>query len=276
MRSRIGLRLRVPLFTLAVSLGALLAVGLAGASSGRTAADPIEGTWNYGTGQILVTRSGADAFVGVVTKTATFSAGCPHPAGEKIWQLRGSGGNYNGTHQGFGTGGCSDPVVFPATWEVTETDGKFEVEECVTITTAGNRVDCATLERAKPPAAAKPVARSFYRAYQYFPGTVYDTKVTRSYSKARGTVTVTPGATPACLVKVRGLKAGVLYSIYFDPSGSRKGDIATAGPWTRIGTFKAPGGAGSFRCTTAPPSGTSVYIGIEPEHRTVLISANLP
>lgn len=226
------MRRRLPLLAVTVSLAALLAVAIAGASAGRTTAEPIEGTWGYGTGQILVTPSGGGAFVGVVTKTATFSAGCPHPVGEKIWQLRGSGPPYEGTHEGFGTGGCSDRRTFPATWDVTETAGAYAARECVTITTDNNRIDCQTLERAKPPAAATPQTRPFSRAYQFFPGTAYDTKTTRSYSQARGTVTVpgSPGAGPACLVKVRGLKAGLLYSVYFHLNGSRKGDVSTAWP----------------------------------------------
>lgn len=161
MRFHIELRWRVPLFAVAASLAALLVVALAGASAGRTTAESIEGTWNYGSGQILVTPSGAGAFVGVVTRTATFSAGCPHPVGEKIWQLRGSGLHYEGTHQGFGTGGCSDTRTFPATWDVTETSGAYAARECVTITVDNNRLDCQTLERAKPPAPTTPTGGKF-------------------------------------------------------------------------------------------------------------------
>ena len=129
-----------------------LPLGLLGSASARTSSESIEGTWNYGTGQILVTTTGAGVFQGVVTQVATFSAGCPHPVGETIWQLRGSGTHYEGTHYGFGTGGCTDRVTFPSVWDVTEESGQFTVKLCTTITTDNNRLDCSTLTRAKPPA----------------------------------------------------------------------------------------------------------------------------
>lgn len=132
-------------------LGLSLAVFL-GSAQARTAAEPIEGTWNISGGQVLVTPTGPGSFQGVIVKPTTLST-CPHPAGELMWVLRGSGTHYEGTHLGFGPGGCSDRRQFPAVVDVSEEAGRFTLKLCVTITTADNRIDCNTFERAKPPAA---------------------------------------------------------------------------------------------------------------------------
>ena len=142
---------RLWLAALLLTLGGAF-VSLAGGAGARQAAEPIEGTWNYGSGQVVITPTGAGAFQGVVTKQATISTGCPHPVGEVMWRLRGSGTHYKGTHLGVGSGGCSDRVSFPATFDVSERGGKFILHLCVTITMANNTVGCYDSNRAKPPA----------------------------------------------------------------------------------------------------------------------------
>ena len=89
---RNGLSTRQVLVPLALVSAAALVLGASvGASTHRQSAASIEGTWDYGTGQVLVTPTGGDGYVGTVTKTATFSEGCPHPVGEKVWHMRGGG-----------------------------------------------------------------------------------------------------------------------------------------------------------------------------------------
>lgn len=266
----------VPL--LLVSAGALILGASVGASTHRQSAASIEGTWDYGTGQVLVTATGGDGYVGTVTKTATFSAGCPHAVGEKVWHMRGGGQHYEGTHEGYGTS-CDQRITYPADWEVTETSGKFAVEECVTITIDNNRQDCQTLDRLKPPASSV-VTRTvpLYRAYVYFPKSAYDTTFTRSYARAGGTVSVSrsAGGMP-CLVKVRGLQSRARYSVHLDTTGATRGAVNTSGPWRQLGTFRAlTTGAGTFRCTTAPPVGSVIAVNAtQPKSATILISATL-
>lgn len=259
-----------------VSVAALILGASVGASTHRQAAASIEGTWDYGTGQVLVTPIGTDQYVGTVTKVATFSAGCPHPVGEKVWHMKGGGQHYDGTHEGYG-GTCADRITYPASWDVTESSGKFEVKECVTITIDNNRQDCQVLDRLKPPASSivtKTVP--LYRAYVFFPRSQYDSKVTRSYKRAGGTVSVSrsPGGMP-CLVKVRGLRAAARYSVHVDANGAQRGAAATSGPWRQLGTFRSlRSGAGTFRCTIAPPVGSVLAVN-ELKGLTILVSATL-
>ncbi len=259
----------------------------------RAAAEAIEGTWSFGGGAVLVTATGPTTFVGVVTQATTFDI-CKHPVGQRMWEIRGSGSSYTGTHVGFHNADCSPYPGFRATWDVSETSSSFTARFCW-FAPEGNSA-CSTLERLKPPTQAPSTTTTrtvttpttlettpattrtvpFYRAYQFFPRTVYDTPITRSYSKARGTLTLPGSGKPACLIQVRGLKIGGLYSVYQDTDGSTRGRVATAGPWTRVGTFRGRRGVSTFRCPSAPPRGTSLYIGIEPSHRTILISGNIP
>lgn len=64
------------------------------------AADPITGQWAFSGGIVTVTASGI-AFQGTVTKTTSFSAICPHLAGEIMWKsiVRQPDGQYRGRHQ---------------------------------------------------------------------------------------------------------------------------------------------------------------------------------
>ena len=140
----------------AIGICASVALAVAFGGSARAAYQPIEGTWDYGTGQVVVTASGTNTYVGEVTKEAVLSAGCPHPVGEAMWQITGSGTHYEGTHDGFGPNGCSDRRTFPATFDVTESAGHFILTQCSTITTDNNRVDCADFKRLKPPSATAP------------------------------------------------------------------------------------------------------------------------
>ena len=165
-------------------LACLAVLALAPASLGARAAPSdqlIAGTWSFRGARVLITPAGPGRYVGdVVGSRPTFSSGCPHRVGERMWRFRGSGGSYRGTHEGFGHNGCQDRRTYPATWEVRVSGGSVLLRFCTTITVAGNRVDCATLRRAAPlrrgdtvapsaralPAAARPgaVVELRYRA----------------------------------------------------------------------------------------------------------------
>jgi len=133
------------------------------AAHARSQAESIEGTWNYGSGQVLVRATSSGSFTGVIVKPATFSSGCPHPVGEVMWQIRGSGTHYTGTHKGFRVvaAPCEQRQRedFPATFDVSETGGRFLLKLCVTFE---GRVDCNTLERARPPVPVRAPVRKTY------------------------------------------------------------------------------------------------------------------
>lgn len=120
-------------------------------------------------------------------------------------------------------------------------------------------------------------------AFEFFPGTIYDTSVTRSYAGARGTVAVPDGQgdDPPCLVVASGLRPNRNYTVSLDLNGSTRGNVGTAGPWRRLGQFTTDsGGNGQFQCSGQPASGTSIYIN-DPTiggggGTTLLISDKLP
>ncbi len=115
-------------------------------------------------------------------------------------------------------------------------------------------------------------------AYTYFPRSAYDSALTRSYSGATGTVTVTSSGTPGCLVSVNGLQAGGTYAVFTHAPGVKEGDAATlAGPWPELGTFVASAeGSGRFECATRPQAGSTLAVNAEPQDGSILFSGPLP
>ncbi len=117
-------------------------------------------------------------------------------------------------------------------------------------------------------------------AYSYFPGTAFDSTLTRSYARAQGTVTVPSRAStrPGCLVSVTGLHADVTYAVYAHAPGIKKDNAtSTAGPWPRLGTFVASSdGTGAFECTMQPQVGSTIAVNAEPQDGMILISSPLP
>lgn len=82
-------------------------------------ADPIVGTWRFGSGTVQVVERGS-GFVGRVV-TPIRLAVCPHAAGELMWRLESRGSNYyRGTHRSFDDGkpGCGDRVQLAASWSL--------------------------------------------------------------------------------------------------------------------------------------------------------------
>lgn len=96
------------------------ALALAGGAQARPAAEPIVGTWTLAGGGSIDVAAGAGTYVGTVRAAIRFGKGasCPaHPAGKKIWEIRGSGTSYTGIHHGY-QADCSDQAL-SSTWTVT-------------------------------------------------------------------------------------------------------------------------------------------------------------
>jgi hypothetical protein len=134
------------------------------------AADQIEGSWFYESGQVLVEATGPGTFTGTVVKPTQFSA-CTHPVGQVMWQISGAGAAYTGTHTWFHNGDCSEYPGGQSTWTITSTDPtNFTMRFCSiepgmgppTFDPAGNPIppaSCNDLKRALPP-QAKPTFKS--------------------------------------------------------------------------------------------------------------------
>jgi hypothetical protein len=100
----------------AVAVGAT-AVALAAPAQ---AADQIEGSWLFESGQVLVEATGPGAFKGTVVKPTRFTA-CTHPVGQAMWQMTGAGASYTGTHIWY-TSDCAENPGGMSIWQITSTD----------------------------------------------------------------------------------------------------------------------------------------------------------
>lgn len=141
-------------------LAVLAALASAPAASG---AEPIEGSWFFDGGEVLVEPRGAGAFVGTVVRP-TRLATCVHPPGERMWAMSGSGSRYSGTHQWFRDAGCVPNPGGQTTWDVGPRQGGGQALRMCTrnpdvggpplLDAAGQPLDrdthCLVLERARP------------------------------------------------------------------------------------------------------------------------------
>jgi hypothetical protein len=66
--------------------------------SAASAAEPIEGTWNFETGKVRVGVLSDGGLVGTVVEPTRFSP-CVHRAGERMWLINKATDGYRGTHQ---------------------------------------------------------------------------------------------------------------------------------------------------------------------------------
>lgn len=135
----------------------MTAIGVAPAR----AAEQIEGSWLFESGEVLVEPTGAGAFKGTVVKPTRFTA-CAHPAGQRMWQISGSGAAYTGTHIWFRPS-CDEDPGGQSTWTITSTDpANFTLRFCTinpgrgapTFDSAGNPTGstrCHELKRILPP-----------------------------------------------------------------------------------------------------------------------------
>jgi hypothetical protein len=114
--------------------GGAVATIAAGAGPAR-AVEAIEGSWLFDSGEVLVQATGPGTFTGTVVKPTQFAT-CPHPAGQQMWQISGSGLSYTGTHVWYGQD-CTEKPGGAATWTITSTDpANFTLRFC-TVTPGG-------------------------------------------------------------------------------------------------------------------------------------------
>ena len=153
----------------AVAAGAI-AVALAAPAQ---AADRIEGSWLFESGQVLVEATGPGTFKGTVVKPTRFTA-CVHPVGQLMWQINGAGASYAGTHVWYHSD-CSEDPGGQSTWQITSTDpARYTLRFCTvapgsgppTFVPAGDPAGtptgdtrCHDLQRILPP-QAKPTFTS--------------------------------------------------------------------------------------------------------------------
>ena len=140
--------------------GATLVMLAVGADQAR-AADQIEGSWFFEDGEVLVEPTGTGTFKGTVVKPTRFTT-CAHPAGQRMWEINGSGASYTGTHIWF-TSSCGLEPGGQSTWRIISTDpANFMVRFCTinpgrgapTFDAAGNPTGstrCHDLKRILPP-----------------------------------------------------------------------------------------------------------------------------
>ena len=135
----------------------LALVALAAFPAAAGAVEPIEGTWAYQGGRVLVEPSGPGAFKGTVTAATRFLS-CDHPVGERMWSISGRGSAYSGTHQWFEEPGCAPAPGGSATWTVRDAGDVFLLDFCTAPpgegapTPENPATRCSTLQRARPPA----------------------------------------------------------------------------------------------------------------------------
>lgn len=119
MRNRTTRRIaagRTSVLTILLAVTGVLAIS----GSASAATQPIEGVWNFQNGQVLV-QPVSGAFQGTVTEATTFGS-CSHPAGQVIWQMKGSGTSYTGTHVWFRNNSCEPFPGGESTWKVDTSD----------------------------------------------------------------------------------------------------------------------------------------------------------
>ena len=135
----------------------LALAALAALPASARAVEPIEGTWAYQGGRVLVEPTGPGAFKGTVTAATRFLS-CDHPVGERMWSISGRGSAYSGTHQWFEEPGCAPAPGGSATWTVRDAGDVFLLDFCTAPpgegapTPENPATRCSTLQRARPPA----------------------------------------------------------------------------------------------------------------------------
>jgi hypothetical protein len=125
------------------------------------AAEAIEGSWLFESGEVLVEATGAGTLKGTVVKPTRFTA-CTHPVGQVMWLLRGNGASYKGTHAWYHSD-CSEDPGGLSSWTITSTDpANFTLRFCTVTPHAGpptfdpsgnptGSTRCHDLKRVLPP-----------------------------------------------------------------------------------------------------------------------------
>ena len=141
--------------------GLVAALGLATASAAPisgAAPQPIQGAWRFEGGTVLIQPVSRHRFVGIVVRRTTFGT-CPHPSGQRMWLITGSGRSYAGTHLYFKKSlPCAVDRPGEATWVVNGTGRRQTLRFCSAEPDTGPPTPsnpttlCHTLPRARVPA----------------------------------------------------------------------------------------------------------------------------
>jgi hypothetical protein len=119
----------------ALAVAAASVIGMAAGPATARAAEAIEGSWLFESGEVLVEATGPGAFKGTVVKSTRFTR-CAHPAGQVMWRLGGTGTAYSGTHIWYHSD-CSEDPGGRSVWTITSTDpANFTLRFC-TVTPGG-------------------------------------------------------------------------------------------------------------------------------------------
>ncbi len=150
---------------LCLALCAALLAALVGAPAAAAAAEPIEGSWLYNGGEVLIEPTGPGTFKGTVVKPTQF-ANCLHPIGQRMWEIAGAGVDYTGSHDYYFNSTCAINPDGQAAWKVVSTDpASFRLRFCSvppgqgppTFDAAGEptgaTIPCDELTRSLPPQA---------------------------------------------------------------------------------------------------------------------------
>jgi hypothetical protein len=144
-----------------LAVAGAIVVGMVMWAGVAQAAEPIEGSWLFESGEVLVEATAVGALKGTVVKPTRFTA-CTHPAGQVMWLIRGSGASYTGTHAWYHSD-CSEDPGGLSTWTITSTDpANFTLRFCTitphagppTFDPSGNPTGstrCHALKRILPP-----------------------------------------------------------------------------------------------------------------------------
>ncbi len=106
--------------------------------------DPVEGTWNFSGGAVLVEATGAGTFKGTVVKPTRFAT-CIHPVGQLMWKMSSTPPDYTGTHDWYHDD-CSVSPGGKAAWHLTTKDGGPALLFCTNV--PGARTSRASTPRA--------------------------------------------------------------------------------------------------------------------------------
>lgn len=176
-----------------LSASSALAAGRTVARAADDPAAPIEGTWNFQGGQVVVQPQPDGSLIGVVTVQSTFGS-CAHPVGQQVWTINGSGFSYTGTHVWYHAD-CSLHPGGAATWNIVSTDpttytmtfctappGAGPPDPSATPTTPVGKTQCFLLTRKLSPSQTPPAPQ------------VLSGPRTLGTPKAGNTLTCSPGS----------------------------------------------------------------------------------
>jgi hypothetical protein len=117
-----------------VAVGIVIVISAATFAVAAAQADPIEGIWSFGGGEVAIQGEADGSFQGIVVAPTKFSQ-CFHPVGERVWTgiREQADGSYWGRHHWFfATEQCvPNPNLGLTAWRVlTAADGSRQLRVC--------------------------------------------------------------------------------------------------------------------------------------------------